>query len=373
MVSKFNYSAAHTQPLRVLITAGGTGGHIFPGIALAHKLSQQGWSVQWLGTANSMEEGLVPKENIPFKGLNFKGVRGKGIKHAARGMWDILMATFQAVMYIQKIQPHLIVGFGGYPTLPALIAAWVLRVPVVLHEANRVLGMANRLAAHWAKKIAVSFPQTILHQKKSIVSKMLHTGAPLREAFEHPVTLPSLRYQQRKGVLKILVVGGSQGAVALNQIVPRALSLIPAEIRPKVVHQSGKNNIDTLKQTYSDFQIEAECVAFIDNILGVYLDVDVIICRAGALTIAELLAVGLPALYVPLPGAVDQPANANWCQAEGAGWYMLQPDFTAEALSARIMSWSREALIEVAETAFNLGIRNGTERLVNVCENVVNS
>lgn len=352
---------------RIMITAGGTGGHIFPGIALAQRLREQGWSVNWLGTVGGMEESLVPREGIPFEGLHFKGIRGKGLLHAVRGGLDMMKAVIQAIHRIRHDKPEVVVGFGGYPTMPTLMAARLLKVPVVLHEANRILGMANRVAATWAVRVAISFPNTVVKGSPKYHRQVVHTGAPLRTVFENTEP-PRERYQHREGPLRILVVGGSQGAMALNTVVPAALAKIPIERRPIIRHQSGKQNIDALKEAYQQVNVEAECVPFIDDMLQAYRDADVVICRAGALTIAELLAVGMPGCYVPLPTAVDQPANASWCEQHGAGWCMPQAMLTPESLAERIQSWNRNDLLAHAEIAYGLGMRDGTARLADLCE-----
>jgi len=275
--------------------------------------------------------------------------------------------VLNATKHLERERPDIVIGFGGYPSMPALVAARLLQIPVVLHEANRVLGMANRVAARWAVRVAISFPSTVVKGTPKYHRKVIHTGAPLRAVFEC-VESPRERYQNRQGPLRILVVGGSQGAMALNRIVPEALAKIPADQRPSVCHQSGKQHIDVLQDSYRQYGVEAECVPFIEDMLQAYQDADVVICRAGALTIAELLAVGVPALYVPLPSAVDQPANAKWCEQHGAGWNMPQTELTADILAEKIAAWTREGLLTSAEVAYALGMRDGTARLVDVCE-----
>jgi UDP-N-acetylglucosamine--N-acetylmuramyl-(pentapeptide) pyrophosphoryl-undecaprenol N-acetylglucosamine transferase len=356
---------------RVLIAAGGTGGHIFPGIALAQAFKEKGWAVHWIGSTGGMEESLVRQEYIPFFGVSFKGLRGKGIQHALQGSFNLLRSGVQALHFVRQWRPSLVVGFGGYPSVPGVWAGHVLGVPIVIHESNRIMGLANRWVARWASQVGISFEDTDLNGKgstpRSLEGKVHYTGAPLRKSFAE-IEAPSLRYAQRTGALRLVVVGGSQGATTLNALVPEALSLIPTEHRPQVIHQSGQKNLEGLKALYARYQVKAECLSFIEDMPRVYAEADVVICRAGALTIAELLAMGVPGLYIPLPFAADQPLNAQWCEDHHVGWCRPQSTLTAQKLAEDIQKWTREGLAAQAELAYKQGVRDGTARLLDLCE-----
>lgn len=355
---------------RIAITAGGTGGHIFPGLAVAEQFRSKGDDVLWFGSAGGMEERLVIPQHFDFCGLRFKGMRGKGIRHAWQGLADISGAVLDAVKRMKLFKPDILIAFGGYPTFPALLAARFLHIPIVLHESNRVLGLANRMALGWADRLAVSFPNTFV--RANFLGKLVHTGAPLRAAFEQ-ASSPIQRYLSRTGRLNMFVVGGSQGATALNRVVPAALALLSPEERPYVLHQAGMQHVEALKASYSDYKLhdDVRVVGFIDDMLAAYCEADIVLCRAGALTVAEALALGVPAAYVPLPMAKDQPANAAWCADQGVGWCLPQAELTAESLATWFRSLNREILSNIADRAYHQGVRDATARLVDVCEQVI--
>ena len=279
-----------------LIMAGGTGGHIFPGLAVAQGLRARGWRVHWLGAPDSMESRIVPPQGFALELIDFSGVRGKGVVTLALLPLRLLKAFWQSIQVIRRVKPDVVVGLGGYITFPAGMMGVLLGKPLVLHEQNSVAGMANKVLAGVADRVFSAFP--------NVMKKAQWVGNPLREEFLHQPE-PEQRLQGRSLPLKLLVVGGSLGAKALNDIVPQALALIPRDRRPRVTHQSGAKQIDALRANYTAAGVQAELTPFIDNTAQAFADADLIICRAGASTVCEIAAVGAPAVFVPFPSAVD--------------------------------------------------------------------
>ncbi|HET8744793.1 MAG TPA: undecaprenyldiphospho-muramoylpentapeptide beta-N-acetylglucosaminyltransferase, partial [Ramlibacter sp.] len=272
--------------------AGGTGGHIFPGLAVAEALRARGWRVHWLGAPNSMEAQLVPPRGFPLETVAFGGVRGKGLKAYAFLPLRILHSFWQSIQVLRRVRPQVVVGLGGYITFPGGMMGVLLGKPLVLHEQNSIAGMANRVLATVADRVYSAFPD--------VLKKGEWVGNPLREAFLRQPP-PEERFAGRTGPLKVLVVGGSLGAKALNEIVPQALARIPAANRPHVLHQSGAKQIDELRANYARAGVEAELTPFIEDTASAYAEADLVICRAGASTVTEIAAVGAPALFVPFP------------------------------------------------------------------------
>ncbi|MCJ7800491.1 MAG: undecaprenyldiphospho-muramoylpentapeptide beta-N-acetylglucosaminyltransferase, partial [Polaromonas sp.] len=285
----------------VLVMAGGTGGHIFPGLAVAEALRERGWRVHWLGgrgraSEASMESQLVPPRGFAFESIEFSGVRGKGPASLVLLPVRLLKAFWQSVRVIRRVKPDVVVGLGGYISFPAGMMSVLLGKPLVLHEQNAVAGMTNKVLASVAKQVFTAFPD--------VLNGADWVGNPLRPAFTRQPG-PEARFAGRSGPLKLLVVGGSLGARALNELVPQALALIPADQRPQVTHQSGAREIDALRAHYAAAGVQAELTPFIDDTAQAFADADLVICRAGASTVTEIAAVGAAALFVPLPSAVD--------------------------------------------------------------------
>lgn len=352
-----------------LIMAGGTGGHIFPGLALAEALRAQGWTVHWLGGRGaagqpSMESVLIPPRGLPFESIDFTGVRGKGLASLAMLPVRLLKAFWQSIQVLRRVRPDVVVGFGGYVTFPAGLMAVMLGKPLVLHEQNSVAGMANKVLASVADLVFTAFPNAI--------KGGLWVGNPLREAFLGQPE-PALRFADRSGPLKVLVVGGSLGARALNETVPKALALLPAEARPHVLHQSGSSQIDALRANYQAAGVVAELTPFIDHTADAFAEADLVICRAGASTVTELAAVGAAALFVPFPSAVDdhQTHNARFLVEAGGGWLVPQPELTPERLAAFLADTDRTALLARAEKAKNMQKTQATVEMVRACEVLV--
>jgi len=349
-----------------LVMAGGTGGHIFPGLAVAEALRERGWRVHWLGGKGgaerpSMESQLVPPRGFPFETIDFSGVRGKGLATLALLPLRLLKAFWQSVQVIRRVKPDVVVGLGGYIAFPAGLMSVLCAKPLVLHEQNSVAGMVNKLLARVADRVFTAFP--------GVLQKAQWVGNPLRPAFTRQPD-PASRFASRRGPLKLLVVGGSLGATALNELVPKALALMPPASRPQVLHQSGARQLDALRANYQAAGVQAELTPFIDDTAQAFADADLIICRAGASTVTEIAAVGAAALFVPFPAAVDdhQTANAQFLVAHGGGWLAQQRDLTPEKLSTMLQKTERLALVQSALQAKTMQKTDATAHLVAACE-----
>ncbi|AVS60859.1 undecaprenyldiphospho-muramoylpentapeptide beta-N-acetylglucosaminyltransferase [Paracidovorax avenae] len=350
-----------TTPRTALVMAGGTGGHIFPGLAVAEELRARGWNVHWLGTPGSMESRIVPPQGFAFEPIDFSGVRGKGLATLALLPLRLLRAFWQALAVVRRVQPDVVVGLGGYVTFPGGMMAVLCGKPLVVHEQNSVAGLVNKVLAGVADRVFTAFPGAL--------RKGAWVGNPLRTAFTRQAD-PQARFAGRSGPLRLLVVGGSLGAKALNDIVPQALALIPAERRPVVTHQSGTAQIDALRANYAAAGVEASLTPFIDDTATAFAEADLIVCRAGASTVTEIAAVGAAAVFVPFPHAVDdhQTANARFLAGAGGGWLVQQRDLSAEALAQLLQNTEREALLERALKAKTMQKIHATREVANACE-----
>ena len=349
-----------------LIMAGGTGGHIFPGLAVAEALRERGWRVHWLGGKGrpgqpSMESQLVPARGIAFEAIDFSGVRGKGLLTLAWLPLRLLQAFWQSIQVLRRVRPDVVVGLGGYITFPGGMMSVLLGKPLVLHEQNSVAGMANRVLAQVADKVFTAFPDVLKNAQ--------WVGNPLRPAFMQQPDAAQ-RFAGRSGPLKLLVVGGSLGARALNELVPKALALINEASRPQVTHQSGASQIDALRANYAAAGVAAELTPFIDDTAQAFADADLVIARAGASTVTELAAVGAAAVFVPFPAAVDdhQTVNARFLVEAGGGWLLPQAGLTPEALAALLQNMDRSSLLARAQVAASLKQINATASVVAACE-----
>lgn len=345
-----------------LVMAGGTGGHIFPGLAVAEALRARSWRVHWLGGApGTMESQLVPPRGFAYESIDFGGVRGKGLKTLVFLPLKLLRAFWQSIAVVRRVKPDVVIGLGGYITFPGGMMAVLLGKPLVLHEQNSIAGMVNRILAGVADRVFTAFP--------NVLKKSAWVGNPLRAAFlEQPQ--PDERMHSRTGPLKLLVVGGSLGAKGLNEIVPKALALLPAGQRPVVLHQSGAKQIDELRANYAAAGVQAELTPFIDNTAQAYADADLIVCRAGASTVTEIAAVGAAAVFVPFPAAVDdhQTTNARFLVDAGGGWLVQQRELTPEWLADLLRTVERPELIRRAVAAKKMQKIHATEEVVNACE-----
>lgn len=344
-----------------LVMAGGTGGHIFPGLAVAEALRERAWRVHWLGGAGSMESQLVPPRGFAFETIAFSGVRGKGLATLAWLPVRLLKAFWQSIVVVRRVKPDVVIGLGGYITFPAGMMSVLLGKPLVLHEQNSVAGLANRILAAVADRVFTAFP--------NVLSKGAWIGNPLRPAFlQQPG--PAERLGSRSGPLRLLVVGGSLGAKALNETVPKALALIPADRRPTVVHQSGVKQIDELRANYQAAGVEAELTPFIEDTAQAYAQADIIVCRAGASTVTEISAVGAAAVFVPFPFAVDdhQTTNARFLVDAGGGWLVQQRDLSPQWLADLLQKVERPELIRRAMAAKRMQKTQATGAVVAACE-----
>ena len=349
-----------------LVMAGGTGGHIFPGLAVAEALRDEGWRVHWLGGKGSlsnpsMESQLVPPRGFAFETIDFSGVRGKGVVTLAFLPLRLLKAFWQSIQVLRRVKPQVVIGLGGYIAFPAGMMAVLLGKPLLLHEQNSVAGMVNKILAQVADKVFTAFPNVLKNAE--------WVGNPLRAAFTQQA-LPDARFAGRSGPLRLLVVGGSLGAKALNSIVPQALALIPPDKRPVITHQSGKKQIDELRANYSAAGVEATLTPFIDDAATAFADADLIICRAGASTVTEIAAVGAAALFVPFPSAVDdhQTSNAQFLVAQGAAWQMAQSELTPQKLANLLQKTERIALLNIGLQAKKMQKLEATMCIVAACE-----
>ena len=357
-----------TRPKCALIMAGGTGGHIFPGLAVAQALREAGWRVHWLGgrgspTQPSMESQLVPQQGFAFEAIDFGGLRGKGLVTVALLPLRLLKAFWQSIGVLRRVKPDVVLGLGGYITFPAGMMSVLLGKPLLLHEQNSVAGLANKVLAGVADRVFTAFPDVIKGSQ--------WIGNPLRAAFLN-LPGPAQRFAGRSGPLQVLVVGGSLGAKALNAIVPQALALLPAAQRPQVLHQSGAKQIDALRANYAAAGVSAELTPFIDNTAQAFADADLVICRAGASTVTELAAVGAAALFVPFPAAVDdhQTANARFLVDHDAGWLVPQSSLSPRSLADMLLKMQRSALMNKALEAKKMQKIDATAQIVAACQEV---
>jgi UDP-N-acetylglucosamine--N-acetylmuramyl-(pentapeptide) pyrophosphoryl-undecaprenol N-acetylglucosamine transferase len=340
--------------------AGGTGVHIFPGLAVAEYLRICGWNVSWLGNQNGMEYRLVKSCNFPFEAIEFGGLRGKGLKAKLMLPINLIRACFQSWKIMRRLKPSVVLGMGGYITFPGGLITKLLKRPLVLHEANSVAGSANQALARIAMRTLTGFPNTMVNAE--------WVGNPIREEFDH-MQKPALRYEQRQGPLSILVVGGSLGAAALNENIPAALKLISKDARPKVIHQAGDKHLADLQKRYADLGVEAEVLPFIDDMPSAYAQADLVICRAGAVTVSELAACGVASCLIPFPFAIDdhQTANATFLADAKAAILLPQKNLNPQDLALMIQNFNRADLKEIAIRAHALAKPHATLRVAEVC------
>lgn len=348
--------AKHT----LILMAGGTGGHIFPGLAVANYMRERGWEIGWLGNPADMEGPLVAQHEFVMYGVKFGGVRGKGFFTKLILPFTLLRAFLQSYRHLRTVRPNIVLGMGGYITFPGGLAARLLGIPLIIHEQNAVAGLANRLLAKMAHRVLCAFPNA-LPQAECI-------GNPVRRSFLD-VLPPQQRYRERTERLRLLVVGGSRGATALNQIIPKALALIPEKERPTVIHQAGQGQLDELKEKYAELGVEVSAHAFIDDMAAAYSEADLVICRAGAMTVAEIAAIGVAALFVPFPFAVDdhQTRNAQFLVARQAALMVPQSQLSAENLAQSLRELRREILVNMAVAAKTEARPQATADIARIC------
>ncbi|KON81065.1 undecaprenyldiphospho-muramoylpentapeptide beta-N-acetylglucosaminyltransferase [Azoarcus sp. PA01] len=345
----------------LLVMAGGTGGHIFPGVAVAEQLRGRGWRIVWMGNPDGMEARIVPQHGYETAWVRFGALRGKGLLRKLLLPLNLLRGFWQAQGELRRIRPDVVLGMGGYVTFPGGMMAALLGRPLVLHEQNSVAGLANRVLAGVADRVLSGFPQAL--------KKAGWVGNPVRADIA-AVAPPAERFAGRSGPLKLLVVGGSLGAAVLNDTVPKALARIDSAQRPIVTHQAGAKQLEALRAAYAAAGVEGELLPFIDDMASRYADADLVVCRAGALTVAELAAVGAASLLVPFPHAVDdhQTGNAHFLADRGAAYLLPQPELDAERLAGIIGSLTRDRLLDMATKARALAKPRATEAVAQACE-----
>jgi UDP-N-acetylglucosamine--N-acetylmuramyl-(pentapeptide) pyrophosphoryl-undecaprenol N-acetylglucosamine transferase len=347
-----------------IIMAGGTGGHIFPGIALAEELRNKGWKVCWMGAPNSMEERLVIPKGFEFKKVEFGGVRGKGIKTLINLPFKILRALSQSRKIIKEVNPDVVIGFGGYITFPGGLMTRLNGKPLILHEQNSIAGLSNKVLSKIATKVFTAYPY--------VFPKGEWIGNPLRAEFLEQDN-PENRFKGREGPLNVVVVGGSLGAKAINDIMPKALALIDENLRPNVIHQSGEKQIEELKKAYEENGVKAELTPFISNTAQAFANADLIIARAGASTVTEIAAIGAAAIFIPFPHAVDdhQTFNAKFLENAGAGLIIQQKELETKWLADILIYLKRDRLLEYANKAYELRKIEAVKCMVESCEKLV--
>ena len=346
----------------LLIMAGGTGGHIFPALAVAHAMRDTGWRVAWLGNPDGMEARLAPQHGFEMVWVKFGALRGKGLMRKLLLPLNLLRGFWQAQKAIRQVQPNVVLGMGGYITFPGGMMAALLGKPLVVHEQNSVAGLANRVLAGVADRIATGFPE--------VLAKGVWAGNPVRPEIAK-MAPPAERFAGRDGALHLLVIGGSLGAQALNEMVPQAMALLGENELPQIVHQAGEKHIEALKANYAAVGVPAHCVSFIEDMAGAYEWADLVICRSGALTVAELAAAGVASILVPFPHAVDdhQTGNARFLVNVGGAFLLPQGELTPEAI-ALIRNYSRGQLLEMAEKARSLAKPDAREEVANICAEI---
>ncbi|MFT3961587.1 undecaprenyldiphospho-muramoylpentapeptide beta-N-acetylglucosaminyltransferase [Propionivibrio sp.] len=351
----------------LLVMAGGTGGHVFPGLAVADLLRERGWQVVWMGNPDSFEARTVPARGYEMAWVRFAALRGKGLLRKLLLPVNLLSGFWQALRAIRRIRPDVVLGMGGYVSFPGGMMAVLLGRPLVIHEQNSIAGLANRVLAKVADRIVCGFPDTL--------PKSQWAGNPVRPEIA-ALPEPAARFAGRDGAepLHLLVLGGSLGAAAINEIVPKGLALIPEAQRPTVVHQAGEKHLAALEANYAAAGVRANCVAFIQDMAGAYEWADLVLCRAGALTVAELAAAGAASILVPFPHAVDdhQTSNARFLSAAGAAVLLPQDEMTPESV-AEIRNCTRGQLLRMAECARALARPEAAATVARVCEEICKS
>ena len=345
----------------LMIMAGGTGGHVYPAMAVADALLAQGWKVVWLCTEGGMENRLIANKPYQKAMISMRGVRGKGYLGWLLLPFKLIVAFSQSAQAMRQHQPDVVLGMGGFAAFPGGLMAKLLGKPLVVHEQNSVAGLTNKVLAPLANKVLAAFPA-------AFGAKALLLGNPVR-ADICAIAEPAKRAKGRRGPLRLLVVGGSLGAQALNEVLPLALAQLDKKDRPIVVHQAGEKHIANLTQRYQQLAVEAEPKAFIEDMAAMYAWADLLICRAGALTVAELSAAGVASLLVPFPHAVDdhQTGNAHYLSDAGGALLIPQAEFTVAKVAALLQGMTREQCLDMAIKARSLGMPEATTKVATIC------
>lgn len=355
----------------LMVMAGGTGGHVLPGVAVADELKKDGWNIVWLGTEKGMEARLLPGKGYTIEWISVAGLRGNGLVRLMKMPFMLLRAFGQSVSAILRHRPDVVIGMGGYTAFPGGMMAVLLNKPLVVHEQNSLAGLTNRILACLAERVLVGFPQAFTGKKDKPLPcgkvKAEWLGNPIRPEIG-AVDEPAKRFAGRTGPLRLLVVGGSLGAAALNEAVPKALAMLPEHVRPEVVHQAGHKHLAVMLEHYKAAGVQGDLRDFIADMAEMYAWCDVVICRSGALTLAEIAAAGVASILVPYPHAVDdhQTVNAGFLVQAGAAKIIQQRDLTAEGLAQLLRETTREKWLEMATAARKQGKPGATQDVVAV-------
>ena len=352
----------------ILVMAGGTGGHVYPALAVANALQQHSRDIVWLGTHRGIESNVVPAAGIDIEWISIQGLRGKGILTLLLAPFRLSLALLQSISVMIRHRPAAVLGMGGFVSGPGGLAAWLTRRPLVIHEQNAVAGLTNRLLARLARVVLQAFPGSF---PAGINAEAV--GNPVRADIA-AIDEPALRFEKRSGAIRLLILGGSQGALALNRTVPNALKLLPQELRPVVRHQAGQRTLQTALDAYEGSGLDVDVLPFIDDMAEAYAWADLVVCRSGALTVAEIAAVGLAAVFVPFPAAVDdhQTKNASAMREAGAAEILHEHDLSAESLAHTLAGLfaSRDVLRDRAIRSRALAKPEALERISSVCMEV---
>lgn len=350
---------------KLMIMAAGTGGHIFPGVAIAQTMRERGWSVTWLGTAHGMENEFVPKQGIAMDSIDFAGLRGKGLGHTVKGAFKMAASFATCLRVLGQRKPDVVLGMGGYVTVPGGMMARTRGIPLALVNADAALLLSNKTLTPLASRVLFGFPADF----GNAAGKAIVTGNPVRQAILD-LPAPGQRFAGRTGPLRVLVVGGSLGAKVLNDSVPAALARIDANVRPIVTHQSGKKNIDALRAAYAQAGVQANVVDFIDDMAAAYAEADLVICRAGAITVSELTAAGVASVLVPFVASTTshQRDNAVWMDKQGAAIHLPQGELSSERVAQLLVNTTRAQCLAMAEAAQAVGKRDANDAIAAVLE-----
>ncbi len=361
----------HSDNRPVLIMAGGTGGHVYPALAVARALLARDVPVVWLGTRKGLEARVVPESGIPVKWITVSGLRKKRIWNLLFAPLTLLYACLQSATVIASIRPRLVLGMGGFVAGPGGLVSKIMHKPLVIHEQNAIAGLTNRILARMANSVLQAFPNTFKNNVNAY-----HTGNPVREDI-WALPEPSARMAERQGRLRLLIIGGSLGARFLNELVPKAIYTMPSGMWPEIYHQAGQMHIDSARSTYTKLGVEAEVHPFIEDMASAYAWADLVVCRSGAMTVAELAAAGLPSILVPYPHAVDdhQTANGRYLEEQGAAIIGSESELTAEQLGDWLseLTVDRQRLLQMANCARRLARPEATQLVVRECLAVAES
>lgn len=354
----------------VLVMAGGTGGHVFPALAVARELRARGIPVVWLGTRTGLEAKIIPAEGIPIRWLAVSGLRGKKWSKLVKAPFMLLWSGLQALWIMLRIRPRVVLGMGGFVTGPGGLAAKLTFRPLCIHEQNAIAGFTNRMLAKIANRVCEAFPKSIVSSKGTLL-----TGNPVRQDIAS-LPEPAQRFSQHSGPMRLLVLGGSLGAQAINEIVPLALAMIPLDRRPLVRHQAGERILEQAQMFYRQAGVEVELLPFIKDMADAYGWADLVLCRSGALTVCELAAAGVGSILVPFPHAVDdhQTANARYLTNAQAAFMIPQRDLRAEQLAELLLKYAadRPALLKMAQAARSLAITDAAKQVADLCLQLTN-